>query len=128
MYGNLHKKTGNRRSKLEKYLEIELLQLYPNLEILFNNKEIINSELDIYVPSLKFAIELNGIFHYEPIYGNDKLQQITNNDTRKFQACLENGIELCIIDVSGQTYFTIKSSEKYLTIIANIIDQKLLNF
>ena len=70
------------------------------------------------------AFELNGIFHYEPIFGESKLEQIQNNDSRKFQACLENGIELCIIDASSLTYFKEKSAKKYLDIITNIIDNK----
>jgi predicted XRE-type DNA-binding protein len=123
-YHNTHKTMGNCRSKLEKYLEIELIKLYPNLEILFNNKDMINSELDIYIPEHKLAFELNGIFHYEPIFGKEKLQQIQNNDNRKFQACLEQEIELCIIDTSQQKYFKKQSSEKFLTIIANIINNK----
>ena len=123
-YNNTHKTKGNRRSKLEQYLENRLNLLYPNLKILFNNKETINSELDIYMPSLKLAFELNGIFHYEPIYGQDKLNQIQNNDNRKFQACLEQGIELCVIDVSQEIYFKKQSSEKYLKIINNIVHSK----
>jgi hypothetical protein len=123
-YNNTHKTTGNRRSKLEIYLEEQLIKLYPDLEIIFNNKIIINSELDIYIPSLKLAFELNGIFHYEPIYGDDKLDQIQNNDQRKFQACLEQGIELCIIDTSQQIKFKEKNSKKYLDIIINIINYK----
>ena len=125
-YNNTHKTKGYRRSKLEKYFETELIKLYPNLEFLFNNKNIINSELDIYIPKLKLAFELNGIFHYEPIYGQDKLSQIQNNDNRKFQACVEHGIELCIIDVSQQKYFKKQTSQKYLNIILNIINSKLL--
>lgn len=124
-YRNTHKTTGNRRSKLEKYLEYELPILYPTLDFHFNRKDTINSELDIFIPSLKLAFELNGIFHYEPIYGSDKLAQIQNNDTRKFQACIENGIEMCTIDSSGLKYFKPKSAEKYLRIIVNIIDAKL---
>ena len=79
--------------------------LFPSLEFHFNRKDTINSELDIYIPSLKIAFELNGIFHYEPIYGPEKLGQINNNDERKMQACIEHGIELCLIDVSTLTYF-----------------------
>jgi hypothetical protein len=126
-YNNTHKTFGIRRSKLEKWLENKLKFLYPNLEILFNNKEIINSELDIYVPSLKLAFELNGIFHYEPIFGENKLNQIQNNDNRKFQACLEEGIELCIIDTSQLKYFKEKNLKQYLDIINNIIFIRLLN-
>jgi hypothetical protein len=124
IYNNTHKTKGNRRSKLEIYLEGQLKLLYPDLEILFNNKDIINSELDIYIPSLKLAFELNGLFHYEPIFGENKLQQIQNNDNRKFQACLEQGIELCIIDTSQQKYFKEQTSKKYLNVIVNIIKNK----
>lgn len=121
-YNNTHKTKGNRRSKLEEYLEAELIKIYPNLEIHFNRKNTINSELDIYIPSLKLAFELNGIFHYEPIFGKNKLNQTTNNDNRKFQACLERGIELCIIDTSQQNYFKIETSQKYLNIICDVIN------
>ncbi len=123
-YHNTHKTKGYRRSKLELWLENQLTNLYPNLTLQFNNKDIINSELDIYIVELKLAIELNGIFHYEPIYGQDQLSKIQNNDTRKFQACIEHGIELCIIDTSKQKKFNPKSSQQYLDIITNIINSK----
>ncbi len=124
-YNNLHKKYGIRISKLEKYLQEELIKQYDNLEFLFNYKTIINSELDIYIPSIKLAFELNGIFHYEPIYGQEKLIQIQNNDQRKFQACVERDIELCIIDTSEFKNFKLKKAEKYLNIITMIINLKL---
>ena len=76
---------------------------------------------------MNLAFELNGIYHYEPIHGNDKLLKIQNNDNRKFQACLEQGIELCIIDSSQQKYFKKQSSEKYLNIISTIINNKSMN-
>jgi len=64
-YHNKNKTTGIRRSKLEIYLENNLKQIYTNLEIIFNNKKVIGSELDIYIPTLKIAFELNGIHHYK---------------------------------------------------------------
>ena len=124
-YNNTHKTTGNRRSKLEVWLEEKLTTLYPTIKFDFNKKDVINSELDIYIPELKLAFELNGIFHYEPIYGEDKLKQITNNDNRKYQACIENEIELCIIDASKLKYFKESNCIKYLDIIANIINLKI---
>lgn len=123
-FNNTHKKTGIRRSKIEQWLEEELIKLYPNLEIHFNRKDAINSELDIYIPSLHLAFELNGIFHYEPIYGEEKLKSIQNNDNRKFQACLQSGIELCIIDVSSISYFKPKFGYRYLDIITGIVNEK----
>jgi hypothetical protein len=126
-YNNLHKKYGIRRSKLEQYAEEQLRILYPNLCILFNSKEDIGSELDIYIPSLSLAFELNGIYHYEPIHGNNKFDQIQRNDQNKFNLCQKHGISLCIIDTSQQKHFTIKSSQKYLDIIISIIDKELIN-
>lgn len=125
-YNNTHKKHGTRRSKLEVYLEKCLTNKYKELDFLFNKKETINSELDIYIPSLKLAFELNGIYHYEPIHGLPKLTQIQNNDNRKFQACLEQDIELCIIDTSSMSYFKPINANKYLDIICNIIDKKVV--
>ena len=124
-YNNTHKTKGNRRSKLEVWLEAQLTARYLALDIKYNLKEITNTELDIYIPSLKLAFELNGIFHYEPIYGSEKLASIQNNDNRKFQACLEKHIELVIIDTSSQKYFKESSSKKYLDIITNMIEYKL---
>ena len=120
-YNNTHKKIGTRRSKLEGWIE-ENLKIKYNFKIIFNSKEEINSELDIYIPHLKLAFELNGIFHYEPIFGDKKLESVKNNDERKFQACLEKGIEFCIIDTSGSKSFKPERDKKYLNIIENIIN------
>jgi len=120
-YTNTHKTHGIRISKLEKWLAQQLVILFPNLEFHFNHKDAINGELDIFIPSLKLAFELNGIFHYEPIYGPEKLASIQTNDSRKMQACLEHDIELCIIDVSHEKYFKPAKAQKFLDIISNII-------
>lgn len=122
-YNNLHKTHGTRRSKLEIWLEEQLVSFYTDFEIQFNKKDAINSELDIYIPSLRLAFELNGIYHYEPIHGKKKLSQIQNNDHRKFQACLDQNISLCIIDTSSMTYFKANNAQKYLDIITEIIER-----
>lgn len=125
IYHNAHKTTGCRRSKLEKWIEEQLTKKYSILHIDHNKTDTINAELDIYIPSLNLAFELNGIFHYEPIFGEKKLSSHKTNDDRKFQACLEKHIELCIIDTSSQKRFTPNSSGKFLDIIAAIIDKKM---
>jgi hypothetical protein len=124
-YSNAHKVTGNNRSKLEIWLEEQLTQLYPTLPIDYNKTSAINAELDIYIPSLKLAFEINGIFHYEPIFGTDKFNKTQNNDKRKFQACIENGISLCIIDSSSLKYFKVDKAREYLNIITDIIRSSL---
>lgn len=120
-FNNKNKTHGNRRSKLEIYLEEQLTLLYPNLEILYGNKQIIGSELDIYIPSLKLAFEIQGIFHYEPIYGQEKLEQIQKNDLEKVAKCKELDIKLICIDTRNQKGFTEKSAEPFLNLIKQFI-------
>ena len=124
-YTSQHKTIGSKRSKLELFLEKELTQLYPSLKIDYNRTNAIKGELDIYVPSLNLAFELNGVFHYEPIFGQERLLNAQTNDQRKFQACIENNIELCIIDVRSLGRFTQNNAKLYLNIVTTLINSKL---
>lgn len=124
-FNNKNKEYGTRRSKLELYIEKNLKSIYPNISILFNDKTIIGSELDIVIPSLNIAFELNGIFHYEPIYGVNKYERIVENDKSKSKLCHELKIDLCIINTSEQKQFTEKNSKKYVGIITEIIDSRI---
>ena len=120
-FNNKLRTRGFRRSKLEIWLEDKLTLMYPDLDIQYNKKDAINSELDFYFPTLNLAIELNGIFHYEPIHGEETLEKIQNNDSRKFAACREAGISLCIVDSSTLKYFKEKNCLKYLEIFQEIL-------
>ena len=122
-YNNKHKQYGTRRSKLEQYLEAELRSLYPNLKIIVNSKKEIDSELDFYFPELKFAVELNGPTHYEPIYGQEKFERITLNDRQKIIKCFQKGIELLVIDVSKVSYLTEERKRHYLGIFKEHLDK-----
>ena len=77
----------------------------------------------MYIPSLKLAFEVQGIFHYEPIFGQEKLEQIQKNDLEKIQKCKELDITLICINTTTQKSFSKKSSEPFL----NILKSKLLN-
>jgi len=105
-YNNRHKHTGTRRSKLEYYLEQQLKLMCPKLDFLCNANEQIGAELDFYFPKLKLAIELNGILHYLPIYGFEKLKRIQEIDREKADKCAQTGIKLCIIDVSKEPHLS----------------------
>ena len=121
-YMNQHKTLGYRRSKLQVWIQKKLIYMYPNLQFHFNKTSAINSELDIYIPKLKLAFQINGIFHYQPIYGQEKLKQITNNDHRKFSACHQKKISLCIIDVRNHHFSKQQKCIPYLDIITEKIN------
>lgn len=125
-YNNKNKTFGIRRSKIEKWIEDKLSFLYPNLVIVYNKKEAIHSELDIYIPSLNIAFELNGITHYKPIYGIEKFEKIRTNDLNKLKACQDSNIYLYIIDVSLHTYVIPKTSQFYLDKITKVINEHYL--
>ena len=122
-YNNTHKTHGTRRSKLEIYLEEQIKEQYPHLELICNQKTAIESELDFYFPELRFAIELNGITHYEPIYGEDKFEKIQNNDKRKVIACYEKEIELAIIDSSTCSYLNEAAKMKYKNLVFELLEK-----
>ena len=124
-YNNTHKTKGTRRSKLEKWLEEKLTTMYPHMPIEFNAKGAIQSELDIYIPSLKLAFELNGIYHYEPIHGDKKLTSVINNDNNKMLACAKHKISLCVIDTSSLKNFKENKASTYLDIISKIINETI---
>ncbi len=80
LYTSKHKTSGYRRSKIELYMEKCIKRDFPNLRVSFNDRKTVGLELDIYFPDLRLAFELNGIFHYEPIYGVGKLDLIQDRD------------------------------------------------
>lgn len=124
-YTNKHRPQGIRLSKLEKWINPRLQERYPSLDIHFNRKDAIESELDIYVPSLKLAFELNGELHYQPVFSEEHLRSIQENDKEKQQKCLEKGIELIVVDTSNLKYLTTKRGHRYLRKITEIIDRRL---
>lgn len=122
---NKNKVSGYRRSKLEKWIEKVISDRYPTLGIRFNDRSLCGFEFDIYVESLSLAIELNGIIHYKPIYGLDRLNLIQDRDRLKKVFCEEHNIQLLILDVSLQKKFTEESSLSYLSAITSAISQRL---
>ena len=99
-FNNKNKTYGTRRSKLEVFIENKLKEDYSQIQFLSNDKTTISSELDFYFPKYKIAIELNGITHYKPIFGQRKLEMIIKNDKEKQKLCNQNGITLYVINTS----------------------------
>lgn len=120
-YNNRHKHTGTKRSKLECFLENQLKSNFPDLIFFCNTKQPIGSELDFYFPALKLGVEINGILHYKPIYGLEKLKRIRKIDQEKIDKCVEAGIALHIFDVSGEPHLTEKVKDKHWKSIKELV-------
>lgn len=84
IHWNKNKDFGTNRSKIENWIE-ENIKLRYDFDIIFNDRSILESgyEIDIYIPHLKLGFELNGVFHYEPIFGDDKLKITQQKDILK---------------------------------------------
>jgi len=99
---NNFKDWGGKRSKLEIAIEKHFKDIFPFMYIRYNKTDI-SHELDIYVPCLELAIELNGPLHYRVIYkknGEERLRRTQQIDREKVVKCREIGIKLFVINVS----------------------------
>lgn len=91
-------KRKSRRSKCEEMLYQLIVSDFPTLEVLKNDKTMLDGfEVDIAIPSLKLAIEWNGVVHFKPIYGDDKLKRIQKIDETK--KILANRLDINLIVV-----------------------------
>ena len=120
---NNTKKRKSKRSKCEKMLFNLLSETYPTLDLVANGKSMLDGlECDVEIASLKLGIEWNGIVHYKPIYGEQKLLAIQSIDERKQSLAQEKGVRLIVIP-------DLVSSEKYVKEafrdIRRIIDELL---
>lgn len=72
-----------------------------------NDRALLSSgfEVDIVLPHLKLAIELNGPVHYFPLFGDQKLAKIQAADILKQMELQAIGYNLLVIDVSAYGYF-----------------------
>lgn len=125
IWKNKHRSSkGTTRSKLEKWVEIKLLEKFSDLVFVFNETKAIGMELDIFIPKLNLAFELNGVFHYEDVFENGYLKTRIELDEKKRSLCLSNNIRLVEIDTRKQKNFSEKSSLEFLDIIINEITKR----
>jgi very-short-patch-repair endonuclease len=84
---------GKEGSKLEKFLYQEITAAGYGVE--FHKKYLIqnkNLEIDMYIPSLKTIIEVDGPSHFLPIWGEEKLQKQIKSDLDKSGLILSKGM------------------------------------
>jgi hypothetical protein len=111
---------------MEIWIESQISIIFPNLVVHYCETQTIGKELDIYIPTLKIAFELNGIFHYKPIYGEEKFIKTIENDKIKFQKCKEFGLNLYVFDTSKVTNCKPPQFQLYLDKIVDIINAAIV--
>lgn len=97
---------GNR--SLAEQLCIDLLRThFKKLEVLPNDRTAIKRELDIYLPTLRVAIEVDGIFHQRKVFSEEAFEATKRNDLKKDIKCKEVGITLFRIALpeDSRTYY-----------------------
>ncbi len=79
-------------SKFEKYLITALLsnhyKVQSHKKFLFDDGE---TSVDIYLPVEGIVIECNGVFHYNPVFGEETLTKRIQTDMLKIESLLANG-------------------------------------
>lgn len=98
-------------SKVERFLVEELnkrgyfAQLHPVGFLEYNPK----LQVDIYVPSLKVCIEVDGISHVEPVWSEEALARTKETDSLKNGSVINNGFIMIRLQAHAQ-----KISKSYL--------------
>jgi ribosomal protein S27E len=116
---------GFCRSQWEIMLCDLLKKEFPCLDIIECDRTIFEGrEADIYIPSIKLAIEWNGIFHFKPIFGKDKLAQTQVKDQEKIKIAQDKGVNLIVIpDLVNKKTYVEKCFAKIAKIIRNLQEQ-----
>lgn len=83
--------TADFGSKIEQYFLIELKKA--GFEVIFHTSSLIPNQslqIDIYLPGLKTVIEVDGLSHFEPIWGELSLEKTRRADAEKNGLCLQH--------------------------------------
>lgn len=105
-------------SKLEKYILKSLLQ--HGIVVEFHKEQTLSNtrlQIDLFLPNINVAIEVDGPSHFEPVWGKDSLNRNKKYDSKK---------EGLIIG-KGWTLIRIKQTKDFSKARANVICKNLLD-
>lgn len=111
------RETSKIGSKLEKFLLHKLIG--SGLQTEFHKEQILSNtklQIDIYLPSIKTAIEVDGPSHFLPVWGKDTLAKNQNYDKKKTGLILGKGMFL----------IRIRQTKDFSPTRAEIIFEKLM--
>lgn len=110
--------TSKTGSKLEKYLHKKLLS--DGYKVEFHKEQVLVTtklQIDLFVPSINLAIEVDGPSHFEPVWGEQSLSRNKNYDSKKEGLILGRGWNLIRI-VQTKDY----SDSRALLIYQSLMD------
>lgn len=110
------RKSSDEGSKLEKFLLSQLLS--DGFRVDFHKEQFLVTtklQIDLFLPTMNVAIEVDGPSHFEPIWGEDTLQKNVKYDNKK------NGL----ITGKGLVLIRIKQNKDFSNARALLIYQKL---
>jgi very-short-patch-repair endonuclease len=111
----LSSKTG---SKLEKFLLNRLLK--DGYSVDFHKEQVLSNtklQIDLFLPSMNVAIEVDGPSHFSPIWGDDALAKNKKYDEKKNGLLIGKGVSL----------IRIKQKKDFSNARGNLIYDQLLN-
>lgn len=82
-------------SKLEHFLLNSLIK--DNYKVNFHQEQILSNtklQLDLFIPALSIAIEVDGPSHFLPVWGEDSLQKNIKYDSKKSGLIIGKGLKL----------------------------------
>lgn len=112
------REASKKGSKLELYLLDALLSNGFHVEF-HKEQTLLNTKLqiDLFIPTLNVAIEVDGPSHFEPVWGDEALTRNKKYDDKKSGLIIGKGLSL----------IRIKQTKDYSKTRAQIIFQELLN-
>jgi len=89
------REAGKTGSKLEKFILKQLLSSGYSVEF-HKEQSILNTKLqiDLFVPKINTAIEVDGPSHFEPVWGDDTLKRNKKYDNKKTGLIIGKGLFL----------------------------------